>query len=150
MASRERWTAPREGVLVELEALVERYRQSDPSVSGGCADPGSLGSKAQAIYRARRERDRLFAEHGALFADPAWDLLLDLFIAREVNKPTAISSACIAANVPATTALRWLALLEQKGLIERDCDPNDSRRSFVRLSDTAHMMMETWLRSWAG
>ena len=44
-----------------------------------------------------------------LFADPAWDIMLDLFAARIEGKDITVSSAGIAACVPPTTALRWSA-----------------------------------------
>jgi hypothetical protein len=53
---------------------------------------------------------RLRSQHfvPALFADPAWDILLDLAAARIDGRMVAVSSLCIAAAVPATTALRWI------------------------------------------
>src|SRR5690606_396517 len=56
------------------------------------------------IIRARRLRDQFF--RGELFADPAFDTLLDLYAARLEGRRVAVSSLCIAASVPATTALR--------------------------------------------
>ena len=51
----------------------------------------------------------------SIFADPAWDMLLDLMEA-EIEQPrVAVSSLCIAAAVPATTALRWLKTLTEPG-----------------------------------
>ena len=40
----------------------------------------------------------------------------------------------MAAAVPATTALRWLGSLVQKGVFIRRADPHDGRRVFVELS----------------
>lgn len=63
------------------------------------SDPGHL----RKIIRARRARDDVFGKD--LFADPAWDILLDLAIARAENKQVSVTSLCIASGVPATTAL---------------------------------------------
>src|SRR3546814_17984132 len=68
---------------------------------------------ARELLRFRRLRDRYFA--GDLFADPAWDMLLDLYAARSQNShPVSVSSLCIASSVPATTALRWIKAMEEK------------------------------------
>ena len=84
-------------------------------------------------YKKRRTRDKFFGTSN-LFADPAWDILIDLFIAGEKGRAISVSSACIAAAVPSTTALRWVGILEQNGLISRRHDPNDKRRVFIALT----------------
>lgn len=84
------------------------------------------------IIRARRLRARFFSEE--LFADPAWDMLLDLLQAEIAHLRVPVSSLCIAAAVPATTALRWLKTMVSNGLFVRRADPHDGRRVFVELA----------------
>lgn len=91
-----------------------------------------LTAKAAAIYSGRRARDRAF-DDPSLFSDPAWDIMLDLFIAKNQHL-ISVSSACIAAAVAPTTALRWIDILIKKGLVERTPDQFDRRRTFVRLT----------------
>jgi hypothetical protein len=86
----------------------------------------------RAVIRARRLRARYFSEE--LFADPAWDMLLDLFQAEISKLRVPVSSLCIAAAVPATTALRWLKTMVQQGIFVRRADPHDGRRVFVELA----------------
>jgi len=86
----------------------------------------------RAVIRARRLRSRYFGEE--LFADPAWDMLLDLLQAESSNLRVPVSSLCIAAAVPATTALRWLKTMVQEGIFVRRADPHDGRRVFVELA----------------
>lgn len=93
--------------------------------------------------RARRMRERLLPAE--LFADPAWDMLLDLYASELEGHEVSITSACIASAVPATTALRWLGRIEELGLIERKDDQADSRRTFVRLTTTAKSGINRWL-----
>lgn len=104
----------------------------------------SNGLNAQAIrnvIRLRRLRERFF--DADLFADPAWDILLDLMAARLENNPVSVSSLCIAASVPPTTALRWITSMVKNGLLERRQDPNDARRVFLELAnDTAGKIEE--------
>lgn len=92
----------------------------------------SMKSYAQSVYRFRRSRTKYFDED--LFGEAAWDMLLDFFIAANLNKTIAITLACFASGVPATTALRWIAILVERGLVEKEADPDDRRRVFVRLS----------------
>jgi hypothetical protein len=84
------------------------------------------------VIRARRLRARYFPED--LFADPAWDMLLDLLQAEISHLRVPVSSLCIAAAVPATTALRWLKTMVKQGIFLRRADPHDGRRVFVELA----------------
>jgi DNA-binding MarR family transcriptional regulator len=86
----------------------------------------------RSVIHARRLRARFFQEE--LFADPAWDMLLDLLQAELSHLRVPVSSLCIAAAVPATTALRWLKAMVQEGLFIRRADPHDGRRVFVELA----------------
>lgn len=98
---------------------------------------------AEALVKLRRLRDRQF--DAELFADPAWDMLLDLFIQRCKGRKVAVSSACQASQVPPTTALRWLDILQKKGWISRESDPHDRRRSYVGLSRSGETAVAQYL-----
>ncbi|TMM48844.1 winged helix DNA-binding protein [Qipengyuania marisflavi] len=87
------------------------------------------------ILKARQARARFF--DGDLFADPAWDMLLDLAAARGEGLRVSVTSLCIAAGVPATTALRWIGQMVEAGLLLRVQDPEDRRRAFIALADTS-------------
>ena len=97
--------------------------------------PEVSAETVRAVIRARRMRTRFFSEN--LFADPAWDMLLDLLQAEIAQLRVPVSSLCIAAAVPATTALRWLKTLVQEGIFVRRADPHDGRRVFVELAPDA-------------
>lgn len=96
---------------------------------------GGEAALVRSIIRARRMRDQFFPME--LFADPAWDMLLDLMAARLEGRAVAVSSLCIAAAVPPTTALRWIKTMTDAGLFVRVADPRDGRRVFIELSEGA-------------
>ena len=87
------------------------------------------------IIQQRQLRARFL--DGALFADPAWDMLLDLTAARVEHNRVSVTSLCIASGVPPTTALRWISQLGEAGLVERIEDETDRRRAFIQLTDKA-------------
>ena len=91
-------------------------------------------------YRNRRRRDKIFATE-TLFGEPGWDILLDLFIAAKENRQVSVMSACIGAAVPSTTGLRWISALEREGLLAREDDPNDARRTHVLLTSRGYSGM---------
>ena len=87
------------------------------------------------IIRQRQLRGRFFDTE--LFADPAWDMLLDLTAARAEHLRVSVTSLCIASGVPPTTALRWIGQMTEAGLLERVEDDADRRRAFIALTDKA-------------
>lgn len=96
----------------------------------------------KSILSRRRARDQFF--DGNLFADPAWDILLELYAAELGQRRVSVSSVCVSASVPATTALRWINHLESKDLVRRKPDPLDGRRVFLSLSGSGIAAMERY------
>jgi hypothetical protein len=102
---------------------------------------------AERLLRRRRQREAFFGKH--LFADPCWDMLLDLYVSRKKRlRPMSVSSLCIASAVPATTALRWIDTLVQEGLVVRQPDPRDKRRVLVSLTDEGSDKLDKLLTDW--
>lgn len=110
---------------------------SSAAVSGRASLPNP--QLVRQIIARRQARARYF--DGGLFADPAWDMLLDLTAAYGEGQRVSVTSLCIASGVPATTALRWIGQMTEDGLFERVEDPTDRRRAFVGLSKTAREAM---------
>jgi DNA-binding transcriptional ArsR family regulator len=102
-----------------------------------------LRHRAKAILKSRDSRERFF--DADLFGEPAYDMLLDLFMSAEDKKAVSVSSACVAARVPQTTALRWISLLEKRGLVERAPDIQDGRRQLLRLTSVATESVRAFL-----
>ena len=111
-----------------------------PPVAGEL--PQVSADAVRSVIRARRLRSRYFDE--GMFADPAWDMLLDLLQAEIAQLRVPVSSLCIAASVPATTALRWLKTMTCQGIFVRRADPNDGRRVFVELAPPASQAMRRY------
>jgi hypothetical protein len=101
-------------------------------------DPGAPQPDPRLVRRVIRQRQlraRYFDPE--LFADPAWDILLDLTAARAEQARISVTSACIASGVAPTTALRWIGQMIEAGLLKREQDDADRRRAFVTLTDHA-------------
>lgn len=98
------------------------------------------GELARQAYQHRRSRNLIFGNDD-LFGEPAWDILLDLFIAAKERRRISVTSACIGAAVPPTTALRWIAILESQQLLVREADPGDARRIYVTLTGLGYEKM---------
>ena len=98
-----------------------------------------LAWTANVTYLRRRKRREFLPVH--LLGEPAWDMLLDLFIQYAGGAKVSTSSLCIASHAPASTALRHIAALEAAGLVQRsDCE-SDGRVSFVSLTEAGRLAM---------
>lgn len=97
------------------------------------------------IIHQRQLRTRFFP--GDMFADPAWDMLLDLTAATAEGTRVSVTSLCIASGVPPTTALRWIAQMTEAGLVQRLEDHTDKRRAFIGLSDASISSMARYFHA---
>lgn len=109
------------------------------------AEAAPTHAEIRALIRARRMRDQFFPSD--MFADPAWDMMLDLMAARLAGQRVSVSSLCIAAAVPPTTALRWIRQLTDRAMFMRIDDPLDGRRVFIDLTETATQALFAWVRA---
>ena len=100
---------------------------------------------ARSIMRARADR-RSFFEH-SMFSEPAWDILLELFVEYAAQRRIQTSAIGASASIPLTTTLRWLNILSANGLIERTNDRCDGRRVFVGMSEQGASAMVQYIRS---
>lgn len=96
-------------------------------------------ARLRKIVATRKRRNHAFPEHH--FADPAWDMILDLTIAMAENRLISVSSLSLAANVPTTTALRCINQLKDEGIIVVIADPKDGRRRYTQLSQNIYERM---------
>ncbi len=105
--------------------------------------PLVLVDMAKRLYELRKVRDTLLGE--ALFSEPAWDILLDLFISDHERRQLSVSAVCIGARAPSATALRYLTMLQDADLVERTRDERDGRRSHVQLTALGRRRMTSLL-----
>lgn len=144
LASLSGQSRPVDGYAASLVSDVQQSFRAEPMELGfQTAMPSP--EEIRRLLRLRRLRENFFDP--SLFADPAWDMLLDLMAARLEEAQVAVSSLCIAAAVPPTTALRWIKAMTDHGLFERCADPEDGRRIFIRLSDTATQGMARYFEA---
>jgi hypothetical protein len=112
---------------------------SDARMLGPTDTPAAAVEEARRHYRLRRIRDQEFGP--TLFGEPAWDLLLDLYIAASDPRLVSVMSASIAASVSTQDTARWLTRLEEQGLVERFYSGADMSQAIVTLSQSAFDQM---------
>lgn len=132
-------------IATTLARLATEERETEPqSLETGPEDnpPEVAAETIASVIHARRLRQKLFPKE--LFADPAWDMLLDLLRAEILQRRVSVSSLCIAAAVPGTTALRYINSLVDRGLFVRQPDLFDSRRIYIALSPAASLALRRY------
>lgn len=127
-------------VSLNLVRLAELLRSTCPDASP--LAPPSERAMVDCVIRARRLRDGFF--EASLFADPAWDILLDLYLAHLDQRRTTVTALCAAASVPMTTGLRHIAALVDRGLILRAQSARDLRVVHVELADASVRQMQAY------
>lgn len=132
-----------ENLLLEHLRQLVRELETRSSAPERCPSDPKLAAAADSMYRSRRFRSHYFDP--VLFGEPAWDMLLDLFIGAIRGAQVATTSLCIASGVPQATALRCIALLNRHGLIRRYRAPGDSRLKLVALTPRGLRLMRGYL-----
>ena len=128
--------------LLDLVTEVSRQRGLSPSdaidslaefANPACSAQGRVDNfTVELVRRIRQIRTKRNGLVGAeLFRDPAWDMLLELFVAHHQSKRLSVSSVCYSSGVPLTTALRQLQRLEDHGLVSREGDHKDNGRCYL-------------------
>ena len=124
-----------QGYLIKADEPLSNRRASRE-------DPLLLAGLARDEQFAREDR-RLIVPAGAE-EERAWLILVDLFYHEAIGRRVRVSEAAHASHTPPTTSLRYVALLTEMGLIERDRSPTDARTSFLRLSGKGRAAMEAY------
>jgi len=140
--------------LLELAGELDRARDEElqlatsAPLTGDAPGPAALLEMAKAIRAQRRLRHKYFKK--SLFGEPAWGMMLELFIADHAGKEISTTSLCLASDVPATTAHRYIAILMDSGLIIRQPHAKDQRQAIVHLSPTGREAMVDYLCACTG
>lgn len=133
---------------MELRAVATRLLTLAEELDPGAKASVQIGGDvtrfyAEMIFRNRQRRVEFFPN--VPFADPAWDLLLDLYHRTAKGEVVTVTNACIAAGVPTTTALRWIDILIDLDLVIREADVADRRRTLLRLTNPCREKLRVFL-----
>jgi DNA-binding MarR family transcriptional regulator len=101
---------------------------------------GERFAAVQAALRERaRRRDYLRSE---ILTEPGWDILLELYAFELLHQPVTEPELCARINVPSTTSVRWMKVLETDNLINRRLDPEDRSVVWVALTSKGSWVMD--------
>jgi DNA-binding MarR family transcriptional regulator len=102
-----------------------------------------LREHARKIRSARDLRQEWFDRN--IFGEPAWEMLLTLYIIDGEERRLSTRRIAKLANLSLTTTLRWLDYLEEQQLISRRHNPFDQRVVDTELSEKGRTAMDAYL-----
>jgi DNA-binding MarR family transcriptional regulator len=98
------------------------------------------------ILILRRARDEIFGS--SLFAEPAWDVLLELYAAGLGGRRMSLRDIALAIKIPESTAARWVAALADHGLVSAHADPNQPIMPWLALTERGAAQMKQLADHW--
>lgn len=132
----------------QIDRMAERITALEMQCPGGNSrsivlDDDNLATIAASIAQARRRRAKLFDP--SLFGEPAWDILLELFVCKVRGRRMSIANLSRVANVSAETGNRFVSLLGGKGLVRSAGAFIDGPPEHVELTERAMKLMRQYV-----
>ena len=127
-----------------LSLIVAEGGSEDSSLTRTVPDTSNLAlvTRAQEEFENRRRRIKIFGRK--MFGEPAWDMLLALYINDHAGPRQTVGSLIENAGMVPSTGKRWIEFLVDNGFIARDKHPNDARTHFVFLTDRARALLRSY------
>lgn len=130
--------------ISQISAIIERHRDATPKPErANETDPMRHAFIARRMLHILRLGSETLPGH--LLSNPAWEILLDLFVHRSEGKRLTIMSLCITATAPAGTMLRYLNALTDAGFVIRLKADDDRPSPVIDLSEGAFASMQAIL-----
>jgi DNA-binding MarR family transcriptional regulator len=131
----------------DLHRLLGKLRDRSPASETPDAEVPDgeelkLEQRARRLLENRRKRIAIFGVQ--MFAEPAWDMLLLLYLSGRGRRQTQ-SSLCELSGASRSTAMRWIEFLAGRGLVRREDHPTDKRQNFVSLTEKGRHLLDLYL-----
>ena len=98
---------------------------------------------AEAEHSSRKARRNFLPAH--LFGEPAWDILLELYISESRQQTRDVATVGSALGRSEPTAIRWIEILTRDGLVETMPAEFEEQQT-VRLTKDGMLAVSRWLR----
>lgn len=105
-------------------------------------DRTGLMHRAQLMLDYRRKRTAIFGR--AMFKEPAWEMLLILYLGEEGQRQTQATLSEQTGASRSTTS-RWIDFLAAEGLISHQQHPTDKRMTFIGLTEKGRALLDLYL-----
>lgn len=113
-----------------------------PAEAAGVPTSPARFTRARAEFENRRRRKSFFPS--PLFGEPAWDMLLALYILDTAGPRQTVGTLTQFSGTSTSSAKRWLRALARYGLVRHEDHPTDARTYHVRLTDKARAALDSY------
>jgi len=83
----------------------------------------------------------------SIFGEPAWEILLTLYISENTGRKPTLRRLAHRVNTPLTTAIRWIDYLAKENLVQKEPRPDYRRMMYVTLLDKGRALIEDYFSS---
>ncbi len=136
-----------------LEILDKRIADSDHQINNEEIFFNEDVNRVDLIDRAEkylhwgRLKSRSLDTGNGLFADSCWIMCLDIYVCDLKDERVTVSAIAHSSGIPMTTAMRYINVMAEQGLIVKTPNPADNRMVFVSASDDCRNKIEALLSS---
>ncbi|MEW4466485.1 helix-turn-helix domain-containing protein [Parasphingorhabdus sp. JC815] len=136
----------------KMEALNGLFGSSDseeppaPLVSINNIDTTELVRRAEKLLKWSQFKTNMLNFGSGLFADSCWNMCLDTYICDLKGKEITVSSIAHGSGIPMTTAMRYINVMVEEGLLVKSPNPSDNRMIFLSTSAACKDKISTLLR----
>lgn len=137
--------------LEQVHAVKRVAGNSQPQCAAAPAETKSVDD-TELVIRAENllKWSRLKAQYlnlgTGLFSDSCWDMCLDIYICDLKDERITVSSVAHSSGIPMTTAMRYINVMSEEGLLEKTPNPSDNRMIFVSTSASCKERMSDVLK----
>ena len=136
--------------MTQIPARAERFERQtrkliEDAERAAAMHKSDLTDYARLTLVGRKQRDHYFDP--MLFSNPAWDILLNLYVADAEGTPVSVIDSCVASPVPQGVALRWLGYLKQEEMVIETPNSAQPRQTVIRLTDQTRLAVSAYLGS---
>ncbi len=135
--------------MENLGGLIASSENKQPFVSLPATDnidDLELIQRAERLLGWSRLKAETLNLGSGLFADSCWNMCLDVYICDLKDQKITVSSIAHSSGIPMTTAMRYINVMVEEGLLEKSPNPSDNRMIFISTSATCKEKISTILR----
>ena len=153
-----------EAELAELRLTIQQANDKfdilDKKISGSSDQSGNdqvfdgkdlnsvdLIDRAEKFLHWGRIKSEALDTGNGLFADSCWNMCLDIYICGLKEQQVTVSAVAHSSGIPMTTAMRYINVMVEQGLLQKSSNPADHRMVFVAVSLECRNKIEKLLSS---